>query len=129
MFNKKINVSVTVTNTGKVAGKEIVQLYLSAPAKSLDKPAEELKGFAKTKLLQPGESQTLSLVVDERDLASYDTQRESWVAEAGTYTVLIGKSSENIAQKGTFTVAKEIVVEKDHKVLSPQIEINELKPQ
>lgn len=128
-FNKAINTTVTVRNTGNVAGKEVVQLYISAPAKTLDKPSEELKGFAKTKLLQPGESQTITFSIKAGDLASFDTNRESWVAEAGTYAVRIGASSQNIKQRATFDLAKEIVVEKDQKVLTPQIQINEMKAQ
>ena len=128
-FNNNITATVTVKNTGKVAGKEVVQLYISAPAKNLDKPSEELKAFAKTKLLQPGESQTLSFDIDAADLSSFDTNRESWIAEAGAYSVKVGASSKNIKQTATFDLAKEIVTEKDNKVLVPQTEINEMKSQ
>jgi len=127
-FAKSINASVTVKNSGKVAGKEVVELYLAAPAKKLDKPSEELKGFAKTRLLQPGESQTISFTLTASDLASFDTNITSWVAEAGQYAVRIGSSSLNIKQTATFGLSKDIVVEKDHKVLAPQVPINELKP-
>jgi beta-glucosidase len=128
-FNKSITAAVTVKNTGSVAGKEAVQLYLSAPAKKLDKPSEELKEFAKTRLLKPGESQTITFTISPEDLASYDTDSESWIAEEGTYTVKIGQSSRDIKQKANFNVAKEMVVEKDDKVLTPQTPINELKNQ
>jgi beta-glucosidase len=127
-FGKAITATVTVKNSGKVAGKEVVELYLSAPAKKLDKPSEELKGFAKTRLLQPNESQTINFMLNARDLASFDTNTTSWVAEAGRYTVKIGSSSLNVKQTADFALAKEIVVEKDHKVLAPQVTINELKP-
>ncbi len=126
-FDKKISATVTVKNTGTVAGREVVQLYLNAPAKKLDKPSEELKGFAKTKLLKPGESQTISITINERDLASFDTNSTSWIAEAGTYTVKIGASSTNIKQTKTFVLTKDLIVEKDNKVLVPQVEINEMK--
>jgi beta-glucosidase len=126
-FNKNFKATVTVKNSGKVAGKEAVQLYISAPAKTLDKPSEELKGFAKTKLLKPGESETINFDINADDLASFDTNRESWVAEPGSYTVKIGASSINIKQTAGFELAKEIVVEKDHKVLVPQVQINEMK--
>ncbi len=126
-FSGKITASVTVKNSGKIAGREVVQLYVSAPSKTMDKPSEELKGFAKTRLLQPGESQTINITIYSRDLASFDTNRESWVAEAGTYTVSIGASSLDIRQKASFSLPKELVIEKDHKVLSPTVEINELK--
>ncbi len=127
-FAKKITASITITNSGTMAGKEVVELYISAPGKSLDKPAEELKGFAKTKLLKPGESQTITFPISAEDLASFDTPSSSWVAEAGTYSIKVGASSEDIKQTATFTVAKEIVTEKDNKVLVPKVPINELKP-
>lgn len=127
-FNGKLTATVTVTNTGKVAGKEVVQLYVSAPTKKLDKPSEELKGFAKTNLLQPGKSQTIMFIINATDLASFDTQSTAWVAEAGNYIVKIGASSLNIKAKASFSLAKDIITEKDNKVLVPQIEINELKP-
>ena len=95
-FNKRITATVTVKNTGSVAGKEVVQLYLSAPAGKLDKPAEELKSFAKTKLLNPGQSETITFTIAETDLASFDTNSSSWIAAAGTYTVKIAASSLNV---------------------------------
>ena len=85
----------------------MVQLYVSAPGTSMPKPAIELRGFAKTKVLAPGESQTLTFTITPRDLASFDEASSSWVAEAGTYTVKIGASSEDIRQSATFTKAKE----------------------
>ncbi|WP_259068611.1 beta-glucosidase family protein [Mucilaginibacter sp. X4EP1] len=126
-FSGKVIATVTVTNTGKVAGKEVVQLYLGAPAKKMDKPEEELKAFAKTDLLQPGRSQTLSFTITPRDLSSFDTASSSWVADAGKYVVKIGASSLDIKQSASFTLAKDMVVEKDHKALTPQVQINELK--
>ncbi|MGZ3821365.1 MAG: glycoside hydrolase family 3 C-terminal domain-containing protein, partial [Mucilaginibacter sp.] len=126
-FKGKIGVTVTVTNTGKVAGKEVAQLYLSAPATKIDKPAIELKAFAKTHLLQPGESQTLSFEILPKDLASFDTQNEDWVAESGSYVVSIGASSKDIKQTAKFRLGKELIVEKDQKVLTPQVSISELK--
>ncbi len=82
----KINATVTIKNTGAVAGKDVVELYLSAPSKEMKKPSEELKGFAKTNLLKPGESQTITFTITPRDLSSFDTKSASWVAEAGNYT-------------------------------------------
>ena len=73
----------------------------------MPKPAIELRGFAKTKTLEPGESQTLTFTLTPRDLASFDEASSSWVAEAGTYTVKIGASSEDIRQSATFTKAAE----------------------
>ena len=126
-FSKKLSLSVEVTNVGEVAGKEVVQVYLSAPAKSMDKPALELKAFAKTELLSPKQSQTLSFTLTPESLASFDTVRSAWVVEAGTYTVKVGNSVENILQTATFTVPKEIVVEKVADVLKPNKAFDELK--
>lgn len=126
-FTNEITATVTVTNTGSVAGKEVVQLYLSAPAKSLDKPLEELKGFAKTRLLEPGALQKLTFKLTARDLASFDTSQSAWISEAGKYTVKIGSSSEDILLSRPFRLAKDIVVERVHKVLVPPVEIDELR--
>jgi beta-glucosidase len=126
-FSKKLTATVTVTNSGKVAGKEVVQLYLSAPHKTLDKPSEELKGFGKTRLLQPGASQTLTFTIDPKDLASFNTENSSWIADAGKYIVKIGASSEDIRMTKSFALAKMLIVEKDHKAIVPQVAINELK--
>jgi beta-glucosidase len=95
--------------------------------KKLDKPAIELKAFAKTGLLKPGESQTLSFTITAVDLASYDTRSSSWIAEAGIYSLKIGSSSLKIEQTAAFDVAKDIVVEKVQKALTPQVKINEMK--
>lgn len=126
-FSGKLTVSVTITNAGKVAGKEVAQLYLTAAKGKLDKPSEELKGFAKTKSLKPGESQTLSFLIMPKDLASFNTEASSWIADAGTYTVKVGASSTDIRLSAKFELAKELIVEKDHKVLLPQVAIDELK--
>ena len=127
-FKKGITVSVDVKNTGDIAGKEVVQLYLSAPAGNLDKPVEELKGFAKTALLEPGEVQTLTFELTPRSLASFDPALSSWVAAAGDYTVMIGASSKDIKQTGTFALAKDLTVQTVSKALVPTETINELKP-
>lgn len=125
-FNKKITATVVVKNTGKVPGKEVVQLYLSAPVKSIDKPKLELKGFAKTGLLKPGESQTLTFNIDVRSLASFNTEVSSWVADAGNYTVKIGASVDDIKLTKSFTLENDLEVERVHKALVPQIKIDEL---
>lgn len=126
-FNGNLTASVTITNTGKVAGKEVVQVYIGAPGKSMDKPAKELKAFAKTNLLQPGGSQTIQFVLTPKDLASFDVTRASWVAEPGNYKLTIGASSEDNRQTASFQLPKELVVEKDHNVLTPKVTIKEMK--
>jgi beta-glucosidase len=102
-------------------------MYISAPGKSLDKPIDELKSFAKTNLLSPGSSQTISFTIKAPDLASFDTKTASWISEAGKYIIKIGASSLNIKTFSSFNVAKDIVVEKVSNLLVPQVEINELK--
>jgi beta-glucosidase len=126
-FLKNITVTADVRNTGSVAGKEVVEMYLRAPANKLDKPESELKGFVKTKLLQPGESQTVTFVIDSKSLSSFNPSISSWVAEAGKYDVLIGSSSKNIKLKGTFDLAKDQVVKKESSAMAPKVQINELK--
>lgn len=127
-FSGKLTASVTVTNTGSVAGKEVVQLYITAPKGKLDKPTVELKAFAKTRVLQPGQSQTVSFTINAVDLVSFDTGRSAWIADAGKYSVKIGASSEDIKQAADFSVAKEIVTQTVNKVLQPQVSIKEEKP-
>jgi beta-glucosidase len=128
-FSDRLTASITITNTGHVEGKEVAQLYISAPVKKLDKPSIELKAFAKTGLLKPGESQTLMFTINAADLASFDTRSSSWIAEAGTYSLKIGSSCLKMEQTAAFNVAKDIVVEKVQKALTPLVMINEMKPQ
>jgi beta-glucosidase len=106
-FKGELTATLTVTNSGAAAGREVVELYLSAPGTRAAKPALELRGFAKTRLLKPGESQSLSFTLGARDLASFDEASSSWLAEAGRYTVKVGASSEDIRQTATFTKARE----------------------
>ena len=127
-FTGSLQVSVTVTNTGKIPGKEVVELYLSAPSGKLDKPEEELKAFAKTRSLKPGESQTVHLVLNASSLASFHTDLTRWVADAGKYQVKIGAGAEDIRLTKEFTLAKEISLPKLNKALVPTVEIKEIKP-
>ena len=119
-FDGKITVSVDVKNTGDVAGKEVVQVYASAPGKSLEKPEEELVAFGKTALLKPGKSTTLSFDIDAALLASFDEASTSWITEAGDYTVKVGASSKDIKEKATFSVANDITVQKVSKAMAPE---------
>lgn len=125
-FSSKLKVTVLIKNTGKVAGKEIVQLYLAAPSAQIEKPVHELKGFAKTKLLQPGESQQLEFELNERSLASFWSGIDAWVADKGDYEVRIGASSKDIRLKASFNLPEDIIVEKVHDVLYPSFLLKEL---
>ena len=93
---KTVTAKVTVKNTGSYAGKEVVELYAAAPASSLDKPVKELRAYGKTKVLEPGESQTLTLTFATADLASFDEAKSAWVVDAGSYNFLFGASSRDI---------------------------------
>jgi len=101
-----ITVKVTVRNIGEVAGKEAVQVYVTAPAGGLEKPERELKAFAKTRELKPGESQVLEMKIDSYTLASYNDNTVQWETAAGTYKVLVGASVEDIRCTSTVKVAK-----------------------
>ena len=93
---KTITATVRVKNVGEVAGKEAVQLYVSAPESQLDKPVKELKAYAKTGKLAPGESQVLTLTFPTAELASFDEEASAWKVDAGTYKFLFGASSRDI---------------------------------
>ncbi|MBQ8710077.1 MAG: glycoside hydrolase family 3 C-terminal domain-containing protein, partial [Bacteroidaceae bacterium] len=97
-----IVISVDVTNTGKVAGKEIVQIYSSVQQSNVPRPAKELRGFAKTKLLQPGESETLHIAIPKEELNYYDESQHGWKLASGTYTFHVGTNVNDI--KGRLNV-------------------------
>ncbi|MGB8492374.1 MAG: glycoside hydrolase family 3 N-terminal domain-containing protein [Bacteroidales bacterium] len=128
-FSNRLTFTVDVKNAGLVDGREVAQIYISAPSKGLDKPVIELKAFGKTKSLRPEESQTLSFELTGKDLASFDTKLSAWVAEAGSYTVKVGASSADIRQTATFDLGRDLTVKKEMPALLPQEKINELKPQ
>ncbi len=120
-----ITASVTVTNTGSVAGKEIVQLYVTAPDGGLVKPVYELKGFAKTKELGPGASETLTVTIDPYTLASFNEATSAWETAAGNYTVHFAASAADIRATGTFKLAKPQSWPV-HKVLLPAEPVKEI---
>ena len=117
--------TVVVKNTGSVAGKEAVQLYVAAPAGGLEKPAFELKGFAKTKELAPGESQTLTINVDLYTLASFNEATSAWETAAGTYKVMFGANAADIRGTVDYKVKKSQSWQA-HNVLVPEQPVNEL---
>ena len=117
--------TVTVTNTGSVAGKEVVELYVSAPAGGLEKPACELKGFAKTRELKPGESQTVTIKVTNYELASFNEAASAWEAAAGTYKVAFGSSVADIRANATYQL-KKAASWKTNKLFALDAPLNEL---
>ena len=94
--------SITVTNSGKVPGREVVELYVSAPSGGLEKPDRELKAFAKTKTLAPGESETLTMTVSSYELASFNESTAAWETATGTYKLLFGASATDIRRTASF---------------------------
>lgn len=121
----KVVVSVDVANNGKTSGKEVVELYVSAPdSKLMNKPAKELKAFAKTRVLAPGEHETLTMTFDSHDLASFDEQQSAWRVDAGRYQLLLGSSSRDIRQ--TLDLDVEVSVVKVNNVLATKQEFKRL---
>ena len=119
-------VSVTVKNTGAREGKEVVELYVSAPDnKAANKPAKELKAFAKTKALKAGESETVTMTVKAADLASFDEAASAWIVAEGEYQFLVGASAQDI--KATLPAAVKASSEKVNDVMKPEVQMNLLK--
>ena len=98
---RTLEVSVPVKNVGKMAGAEVVQLYVSDPECSVDRPVKELKGFGKL-YLEPGETGVLKFTLGTDDLAFFDAGKHEWVAEPGVYRVLVGASSADIRAEAEF---------------------------
>lgn len=122
---KNIEVSVTVKNTGKVAGKQVAQVYVTAPKGAYEKPAKELKTFGKTHELKPGESQTLKMTLEKRDLASFDEANSQWKVDAGNYLFQVGTDVESIKGIATLKVAE--YTEKTSRACAPNVQLNYLK--
>ncbi|MCD8161075.1 MAG: glycoside hydrolase family 3 C-terminal domain-containing protein [Clostridiales bacterium] len=99
-----VSLSLNVTNAGAVAGREIVQLYVRPVSPSVSRPVKELKGFRKTRLLQPGETETVRFALDGRSFAYYNTSISDWFVESGRYDLLVGASSADIRQSATLFV-------------------------
>jgi beta-glucosidase len=97
-------VTLTVTNTGKRAGAEIVQLYVAKPGTEVFRPAQELKGFAKVQL-QPGESKTVTIPLDDKAFRYWNTKTDSWEVEGGSYELRVGASSADIRLTAVVEVA------------------------
>lgn len=110
---KKVYVSVTVTNTGsKYAGREVIQVYVTSPEGAIDKPFKELRGFAKTSLLGPSQKETVTISFDTASMASYDITRASYVLEKGNYIIRVGNSCDNTIPAAVLTLDRDVVTVK-----------------
>ncbi|MEZ0345341.1 MAG: fibronectin type III-like domain-contianing protein, partial [Infirmifilum sp.] len=105
MLDNSVKITFEITNTGNFPGKEIAQAYIRAPKGKIDKPFQELKGFYKTRLLHPGETEKAEIEIDLESLASFDG--EMWLVEKGEYEVRVGASSRNIKLTGKFVIREE----------------------
>lgn len=132
------NAIVTAVKEGTLSGKvldrnveRILNIVVQTPRfkgyKYSNKPVCELKGFTKTRLLQPGESQALTFNLDPMSLASFDTGSSAWIAEKGNYTVRVASSSDDEGLKGNFNLGRTLTVKKESDALKPPVVINELK--
>ena len=123
-----VSVDVTVTNTGMVTGKEVVQLYVSAPTVDLPKPYQELICFAKTDHLSPGASQKLTLTFKARQMASYDPARAAWVLEPGDYRIRVGSSSRDTRIAAVVRLTGTVITEKAKNLFPVDAEVREITP-
>ena len=122
-----IGVTVSVTNTGKAhPGKEVIQIYAACPQEGLSKEFKRLIGFAKTRELQPGETQTLTITMPTETIASYDMDIHAYVAERGEYAIFIGNSSENIMLAGVLVSDRTVVLQEVQGIAPLNTELNEM---
>lgn len=120
-----VDVNVTVTNTGKkYSGKEVVQVYFSAPEGDLDKPYQELAAYAKTDELAPGAKQTLTISYNTTEMSSYDTEKAAYVMEDGDYIVRVGNSSRNTKASAVISLDEDVITEQLSNQMTPEEEIN-----
>ncbi|WP_392667974.1 glycoside hydrolase family 3 N-terminal domain-containing protein [Streptomyces sp. LN785] len=124
---RTVKVTAKVTNTGlSYSGKEVVQVYVSAPQTGLDKAYQQLTGYVKTDTLAPGQSQTVTVNFDTSSLAAYDESRAAYVLDAGDYVVRVGNSSRNTHVAARLNLSKTVVTEQDHNELTDQKPATEL---
>lgn len=122
-----VSVEMNVKNTGSsYAGKEVVQVYASCPQSGIPKEYRRLCGFAKTKLLRPGESETLKITFPAKALASFHEEKASWIVENGRYGLWVGNSSRNLELSGVLSVEENAVIESVKHICPLQEELEEI---
>lgn len=115
-----------VKNTGKLAGREVIQIYAAIPEGKLEQPAKRLIGFEKTRELKPGETETLTVELASDSFASYDEESSCWIMEAGCYEIYIGTSVQNVRKCGAFTVNENRIIKKVSSLVKCPIEFEVL---
>ena len=124
--NGVYTIKVDVKNTGSCAGRNVVELFVAAPnSKKLNKPEKELRNYAKTKLLQPGQSETITMTVKTEDLASFNEKASAWKTDAGRYDFLICSSASTVEAKASAPV--KAWTKKVHNVMKPNVKLNLLR--
>lgn len=125
----RVQVRATVQNTGSVyAGKEVVQIYYSAPQGRMDKPYQELAAYHKTSLLKPGESEAMILTFAIKEMASYSEADAAWVLEKGDYVIRVGSSAGNTEVAAVLTLAEEVKTQIGKNLFPLDIQLKEIKP-
>ena len=123
---KSVSVAASVKNIGNIPGKEVVQFYISAPDRRLEKPAKVLVAFEKTQLLNPGDSETLTLTAKAIDFASFDEVHTAFILEAGEYQVMVGNSLDTAKLVGIFGIGAEVVLRKTCNINPPVEEFHRI---
>lgn len=124
---KQVQVEVEVTNIGdKYPGKEVVQVYYSAPDGIMEKPTQELAGFAKTKLLAPGEKDVVTITFATTDMASFDAYDAAWIMEEGEYTIRVGNSSRNTEAVAVIDLDEQVTTLQLKRLMRDTIAVREL---
>ena len=124
--NGVYTVKVDVKNVGNKAGRNVVELFVAAPnSKKANKPAKELRNYTKTKLLEPGQTETVTMTVKTEDLASFNEKASAWKTDAGRYEFLICSSANDVEAKATANV--KAWTKKVNNVMKPNVKLNLLK--
>ena len=126
---RTVSVTVKIKNTGRYPGKEVAEVYYSAPQRGLDKPYQALAGYAKTDLLKPGESQKLTISFATTQMASYNESKAAYVMDAGDYLIRVGNSSRNTSVAAKLRLNRKVVTEKLSTQFDDQSVDNELTAQ
>ncbi len=122
-----VTVTATVTNTGKAAGKQVVEVYAACPQEARSRELKKLVGFKKTSLLKPGESENVTVAADAKNFASFDEKQAAWVVDAGEYAIFVSEHAEQNTLSGVLSVAEDCVIEKVSHIAPLQEELKELE--